>query len=144
MGSMIMSFCGSAQQLIGDSSVRRDIYDGGDNMNILNLENVVNKDGTVGAKDKNNVMDVLRAVPGSYNDFVNSTADCMSQDKELENLIMELIRTKPESNSSDVLKALCDFYGFNKPLEIVDDDDDFHVGAVETVSRAGSMVRVAY
>ena len=142
---MIMSFCGSVQQLIGDSSVRRDIYVGGGNMSLSNIENVLNKDSTVGAIDKISVMDVLRAVPGSYDDFVNSTADCMSQDKELENLIMELIRTKPESNSSDVLKTLCDFYGFNKPLEIVDDDDDdLYAGAVETGSRAGGMVRVAY
>ena len=89
-----------------------------------------------------NIKDILRAVPGSYDDFVNSTAECMSQDEGLRNLIVKLLINKPESNSSDILKVVCDFYGFNRPLELVDDDDeeDFHAGAVETAILSNGMV----
>ena len=38
--------------------------------------------------------------------------------------ILNLLRVSPGADSSDVLKALCDFYGFNKPLGLVDDDEE--------------------
>ena len=88
------------------------------------------------------IRDILWAVPKSYEDFVNSTADCMEKDERLKEVIMGLLRTNPESDSSDVLEVLCNYYGFNKPLELVDDDDDeIFVG---TSSRTGGMMRAAF
>ena len=105
-----------------------------DTMSFMNTTNIWNED----VIDDERVRDILRAVPGSYDDFVNSTSECMRQDGELKSIILNLIRIRPEVDSSGVLKALCDFYGFNKPLELVDDDEMFH--SVNT----GSLKKAAY
>ena len=96
---------------------------GGGDMDTLNFMNATNI-GNADVIDDRRVRDILRSVPGSYDDFVNSTAECMSQDGKLKSMILNLIRIRPEVDSSGVLRALCDFYGFNKPLELVDDDND--------------------
>ena len=112
----------------------------------INFEKAILDIDTVDMKNDISIKDILRAVPGSYGDFVNSTAECMNQDEELRDLIIEILNNKPESDSSDILKAVCDFYGFNKPLELVDDDDeeDFYVDTVETVTRTNGVARLAH
>ena len=108
-----------------------------DTMSFMNATNIWNAD----VIDDGRVRDILRAVPGSYDDFVNSTAECMSQDGKLKSMILNLIRTRPEVDSSGVLRALCDFYGLNKPLELVDDvDDEEMFSDINT----GSLRKVAY
>ena len=141
-----MSSCGSVQQLTGDSK-KKFTYDGGDGVNMVNPEKAVYNINTVDMIDDVSIRDILSAVPGSYDDFVNSTAECMSQDEGLKNLIVKLLINEPESNSSDILKVMCNYYGFNRPLELVDDDDDeeedFYVGAIETATRSNGMARLA-
>ena len=116
-------------------------------MNMVNPEKAVYNINTVDMIDDVSIRDILSAVPGSYDDFVNSTAECMSQDEGLKDLIVKLLINEPESNSSDILKVMCNYYGFNRPLELVDDDDDeeedFYVGAIETATRSNGMARLA-
>lgn len=139
-----MSSCGSVQQLTGDSK-KKFTYDGGDGVNMVNPKKAVYNINTVDMIDDVSIRDILSAVPGSYDDFVNSTAECMNQDEGLKNLIVKLLINEPESNSSDILKVMCNYYGFNRPLELVDDDDedDFYAGAVETATGANGMARLA-
>ena len=64
----------------------------------------------------------------------------MSQDENLKNMILNLLRVRPGADSSDVLKALCGFFGFNKPLELVDgDEEEFYSGA-----NADGLRKAAY
>ena len=141
-----MSSCGSVQQLTGDSK-KKFTYDGGDGVNTIDVGKTVHNINTVDIKNDTNIKDILSAVPGSYDDFVNSTAECMGQDEGLKNLIVKLLINEPDSNSSDILKVMCNYYGFNRPLELVDDNDDeeedFYVGAIETATRSNGMARLA-
>ena len=93
--------------------------------------------------DENSALrDMLWAVPKSYEDFVDSTVECMEKDEGLKKVIMRLLQTAPESDSSDVLKVLCNYYGFNKPLELIDDDEEeMLVGAS---SGTGGIARASY
>ena len=111
-------------------------------MDTIIFTNMAGNMDTVDVISDGSIRDILRSVPGSYDDFVNSTAECMSQDADLRKMILNLLRVRPESDSSDILQELCNFYGFNKPLELVDDDDDddeFYSGA-----NAGGLRKVAY
>ena len=108
-----------------------------DIMSIMNNANIRNADMI----DDGSVRDILRAVPGSYDDLVDSTSECMSQDAKLKSMILNLIRIRPEVDSSGVLKALCDFYGFNNPLELVDDGDEDEI--FPGVNK-GRLKKVAY
>lgn len=117
-----MNFCGKGRQLTDVRKMAGNAYGGGDNM-----------------IDDRKIRDILKAVPGSYDDFVYSTAECMNRDEKLKGMILDLLREKPESNSSDVLKELCNFYGYNKPVELVDDDEDYEGTDVGVMREAGMI-----
>ena len=132
----------SGQALTYRFDIVNDWYtcDGGDEMNTMNYVNTVSDAETVDVINDRSIRDILKAVPGSYDDFVNSTAECMNKDENLRNMILNLLRVSPGADSSDVLKALCDFYGFNKPLELVDDDEEESFPEANTIG----LRKVAY
>ena len=66
----------------------------------------------------------LRAVPRSYEDFVNYTAERMEENAGLRDAVVEQMDSNPDANSSDILQVVVDFLGLSKPLEIVDDKED--------------------
>ena len=57
------------------------------------------------------IREKLRALPGSYEDFVNSTLECMEQEEDVRIAVMEQLQRKPDSTPSDVLKVLCENLG---------------------------------
>ncbi len=67
---------------------------------------------------------MLRAIPRSYEDFVNSTADWMEQDISIRDAILNLLNSHPESTPSDVLEVLCECLGIGEPLELVEDEEE--------------------
>ena len=91
-----------------------------------------------------NMEERLAALPYSYDDFVRFTMQCIEQVNGVKEAIDNQFRLKPDSDTNDITKVVVDFLGLKEPVELIDDDDDVYVGAVETAARAGSMVRVAY
>lgn len=67
---------------------------------------------------------MLRALPRSYDDFVNDTADWMERDNSIRDAVLDQLHNYPVSTPSDVLKIVCEKLGMMEPLEIVDDDDE--------------------
>ena len=65
--------------------------------------------------------DMLRDIPGSYDDFVNSTAHWMEKDEKIRNAIMVRLENYPDSNEQDIMMVLCDCLGIGEPLELIDD-----------------------
>ena len=57
------------------------------------------------------IREILRALPRSYDDFVESTAECMEEYNDVKVAILDLLRRKPDSTPSDVLKVLCECMG---------------------------------
>ncbi len=53
----------------------------------------------------------LRMLPGSYEDFVDSTVECMEQEEDVRTAVLEQLQRKPDSTPSDVLKVLCERLG---------------------------------
>ena len=60
------------------------------------------------------IRETLRALPRSYDDFVESTAECMEEYSDVNDAVMELLRVKPDSTPSDVLKVVCEKLGMLK------------------------------
>jgi hypothetical protein len=67
---------------------------------------------------------LLRAIPRSYDDFVDSTADWMERDPEIKRAILNQLKLYPESTPSDVLKVLWQYLGIGEPLKLVDDEEE--------------------
>lgn len=57
------------------------------------------------------IREKLRALPGSYEDFVDSTIECMEQEEDVRIAVLEQLQQKPDSTPSDVLKVLCESLG---------------------------------
>lgn len=55
--------------------------------------------------------EMLRALPKSYDDFVNSTAECMEQEEDVRIAVLEQLQRNPDSTPSDVLKVMCECLG---------------------------------
>ena len=68
---------------------------------------------------------MLQALPHSYDDFVNDTADWMERDSSVKEGVLEQLRKKPDSTPSDILKIVCEKLGMTEPLEI-DEDEPRH------------------
>ena len=64
----------------------------------------------------------LKAIPGSYDDFVDSTARWMDRDAEIRADILKQFEAKPDSSYSDIMDILCRRLGIGKPVEIVEDE----------------------
>ena len=97
-------------------------------------------DETMGKEELRNLM---KNIPDSYDDFVNCTVRWMVKDGRIQNAILTQLKDKPESDTSDVLEVLCGCLGLGEPLEIVDDDDEEEM-LVGASSRTGGIARAAY
>lgn len=60
------------------------------------------------------IRETLRALPQSYDDFVESTAECMEEYDDVRGAVLEYLRKNPESTPSDVLKVLCKCLGMTE------------------------------
>ena len=68
---------------------------------------------------------ILEKIPGSYEDFVNDTADWMERDETIRSAILEQLRIKPDSDTDDVTLVLWKCLDIGEPLEI-DEDEPRH------------------
>ena len=64
----------------------------------------------------------MQAIPGSYDDFVNSMVRWSERDSSIESAILEQLDKKPKSNTDDITLVLWKHLGVGEPLEIVEDD----------------------
>ncbi len=71
----------------------------------------------MGGGDCMNIKETLRALPRSYDDFVESTAECMEEYDDVRDAVLEQLRHNPDSTPSDVLKIVCEKLGMTKPIE---------------------------
>ena len=67
-------------------------------------------------------IEMMKKVPGSYDDFVNDTADWMERDEGIRSAILEQLRIKPSSNTDDITLILWNCLGIGEPVELVDDE----------------------
>ncbi|MBO4396454.1 MAG: hypothetical protein J5819_08935 [Eubacterium sp.] len=67
--------------------------------------------------------DMLRAVPGSYDDFVNSTSRWMERDDDISRAVLEQMRINPDSDTQDIMRVLWDCLGIGKPVELAEDGE---------------------
>ena len=70
----------------------------------------------------NRWIEMMQKIPGSYDDFVNDTADWMERDEKIRFAILEQLRIKPDSDTDDVTLVLWKCLGIGEPIEIVDDE----------------------
>ena len=90
-----------------------------------------------------NIREKLKAIPGSYEDFVNSTARWMEQDNEIRTAIMNQFEVKPDSTYSDIMSILCEHLGIGEPIELVD-EDEYESGYGDAFVPGTVGMRVAY
>ena len=69
-------------------------------------------------------LELMRNIPDSYDDFVNSMTRWMGRDKNIRTKVLDQLDKKPNSTTSDILKVLCDCLGIGDPIELVDDEDE--------------------
>ena len=69
-------------------------------------------------------LELMRNIPDSYDDFVNSMTRWMGRDKNIRTKVLDQLDKKPNSTTSDILKVLCDCLGIADPIELVDDEDE--------------------
>lgn len=67
-------------------------------------------------------IELMRGVPDSYDDFVNSMVRWMGRDADIRNNVLEFLDKHPGCTTSDILKVLCDCLGIGDPLELKEDD----------------------
>ena len=74
--------------------------------------------------------ELMKNIPDSYDDFVNSMTRWMKRDNNIRSRIIDQLNDNPNSTTSDILKVLCDYLGIGEPIELVDDEDEsvFDVG----------------
>ena len=89
-----------------------------------------------------NTKDRLRAIPGSYDDFVNSTARWMENDEKIRTTILEQLDTNPNSTTHDIMTILCNALGIGEPIELVD-EDQYDDGSDTTKTSRLSPRRIA-
>lgn len=75
-------------------------------------------------KDEKCMRRMLSALPGSYDDFVESTIRRMQESEGLKDVLFDFLLAYPNSRPSDVIKVLFEYLGMVKPLEIVDDYEE--------------------
>lgn len=96
MVSMIMNFWAKDPRKIDD---KRD--DKRDDENDESREEVVGMD----------IREMLRTLPKSYDDFVNSVAECMEEEEDVRIAVLNHLQRNPNSTPSDVLKVMCECLG---------------------------------
>ena len=80
-------------------------------------------------------LELMKNIPDSYDDFVNSMTRWMGRDKNIRTKVLDQLNEKPDSTTSDILKVLCDCLGIGDPIELVDDEDDnvFNIGNLRAI-----------
>ncbi|MBQ7200790.1 MAG: hypothetical protein IJS24_05395 [Eubacterium sp.] len=78
----------------------------------------------------------LSSLPGSYDDFVRFTMECMDRDVMIRNSVMSRLLDVPDSDANDITQVLCDCLGIGEPLELVDDEYEDESQYVNTAARA--------
>ncbi len=68
--------------------------------------------------------EMLNEIPGSYDDFVNSTARWMEKDPSIREAILKQIENNSDSDTQDIMKVLWKCLGIGEPLTIVDDEEE--------------------
>ena len=66
----------------------------------------------------------LSSLPGSYDDFVRFTMECMDRDVMIRNSVMSRLLDVPDSDANDITQVLCDCLGIGESLELIDDEDE--------------------
>ena len=90
-----------------------------------------------------NIKERLKAIPGSYEDFVNSTARWMEQDDEIRTAILRQFEMKPNSSYSDIMNILCEYLGIGESVELVD-EDEYESGYEDAIIPGAAGMRAAY
>lgn len=90
-----------------------------------------------------NIRKKLEAIPGSYDDFVNSTERWMEQDDQIKNSILKQFETDPDSSYADIMNILCERLGIGEPVELVD-EDQYESGFDDAPISNEDDVRAAY
>ena len=88
--------------------------------------------------NKEELRNLMENIPGSYDDFVNSTVRWMVKDGKIESAIITQLRNNPKSDTSDILEVLCECLGIGEPLELVDDEFAILRGKYEDVLYHGT------
>lgn len=70
------------------------------------------------------VKKILRAVPGSYDDFVNDTFAWMKRDEDFHDAIIKQLNEKPDSDTDELTLILWKHLGIGEPVELVEDEID--------------------
>ena len=68
---------------------------------------------------------MMKSVPGSYDDFVDTVVRWTNKDESIKSAIIEHMRNNPDSSSSDVLGVLWACLEISEPLEIVEDETEY-------------------
>lgn len=71
----------------------------------------------------------MQAVPGSYDDFVNSMVRWSERDSSIESSIWEQLENKPESDTDDITLVLWKHLGIGEPIEIEEEKPKARVKA---------------
>lgn len=71
----------------------------------------------------------MKAVPGSYDDFVNSMVRWSERDSSIESAILEQLENKPESDTDDITLVLWKHLGIGEPIEIEEEKPKARVKA---------------
>lgn len=71
----------------------------------------------------------MQAVPGNYDDFVNSMVRWSERDSSIESAILEQLENKPESDTDDITLVLWKHLGIGEPIEIEEEKPKARVKA---------------
>ena len=86
--------------------------------------------------DRESIREMLMAVPGSYDDFVEDTVGWMESREDIRDAIINQLRVKPLSDTDDLTKILWEYLGIGEPLELIDDEYEDESQYVNTAARA--------
>ena len=57
------------------------------------------------------IRETLRALPRSYDDFVESTAECMEEYSDVNDAVLQRLQENPAPTPSDIIKIVCEKLG---------------------------------
>ena len=86
--------------------------------------------------DRESIREMLMAVPGSYDDFVDDTVGWMESRDDIHDAILNQLRVKPLSDTDDLTKVLWEHLGIGEPLELIDDEESETCFATATARAA--------
>lgn len=75
------------------------------------------------------LVEKLKSVPNSYDDFVRFTMQCVNEQEGAEEAVLKQFREKPDSDTQDIMRGLCGVLDIGESLEIVEDESKRRVRA---------------